>query len=215
MLRPGRAKPIATNSRAMPTIHHLLPRASFAALAWMTGAVAATAAEAQAGAPSPGVPAWVKDVSATHPDLNGTWKLDKAQSQLSGRMNVNQADLEQTMTITLKAGEFTVVTKTTGGPRHEVSSTEIYALDGKPRAFTPAGRTGSAQAKGTRLAKWSEDGQQILIAEEITRDMNSGVFTVHNTHTWSLSDDGKTLKIVSVIRGPSGEIPTVRVLTRQ
>lgn len=156
----------------------------------------------------------VASALAVEPDFTGTWNLDKAHSELSGRMNTNAADISQVLRITLTRETFTVATETTGGPLGNVTANDVYPLDGKPHAFTPAARTGSGAAKGTRTTDRNPFKPEIIVEEEITREMPAGPVTVHNTHTWALSDDGRTLTARSVIKGPRGDIPTTRVFLR-
>src|SRR5437016_8994262 len=81
--------------------------------------------------------------------LVGKWTLDKSRSQLSGRMAVNQAVIDESMTIVLDGATMTTVSVTTGGPLGDVRRTETYVVDGKPHDFVPTSRVDSGTGRGT------------------------------------------------------------------
>jgi hypothetical protein len=152
---------------------------------------------------------------AAPPDFNGTWKLDLTRSQLPGHPNLDQSALDQVLTIKLDDSTLSVSTQTTSEPAGKVTTSDTYALDGKPHDYTPATRTGSSAAKGIRTASRTEDRAAIVILEAITRGTGGDAITVHNTHTWTLSTDGQTLTVVTIIHTSQGEISTTRVFARE
>ena len=81
---------------------------------------------------------------------------------------------------------------------------DTYVLDGKEVDFTP--RTpGGGSGKGKRTAKLGADGNSIEVSETATFDTPEGAFNVKATRKWTLSPDGKTLKIEMTVDGPNGQ----------
>jgi hypothetical protein len=151
---------------------------------------------------------------AAAPDFNGTWNLDLARSQLSGRPNLGPSALDQVLTVKLDDATLAVSTQTTSALAGKVTTSDSYALDGKPHDFTPATRPGGAPAKGIRTATRTDDRTAVVILEAVTRGTEADAITVHNTHTWTVSADGQSLTVVTTIHGAQGEISTTRVFAR-
>jgi hypothetical protein len=144
--------------------------------------------------------------------FEGTWRLDKKRSELSGGMRENQASIEQSLTISVAGNIVTMKTTTTGGPLGTRTTTDRFEIDGKRRPFVPGVRVDSGNAHGTRASTWLPGKRGFEVTEIVTRDIRGGTFTVHNTHRWSVSGDALTIE--STTRGPQGKIYTRRVLTR-
>ena len=134
-------------------------------------------------------------VSAANIDLSGTWTLDKAKSEGL------PPSMEQTMTVTQKDDKITVETKFTTD-KGEQTSTDSYTIDGKETEYTPKVPNNVTNAKGKRTVKRTADGFEVL--ETITGDTPTGAVTVTTTRKWSLSADGKTLKIDLTQKLPEG-----------
>jgi hypothetical protein len=129
-------------------------------------------------------------------DFSGTWILDKTKSEGL------PPGMDQTMTVVHTGDKLSLETKliTAEGERVVADS---YMLDGKEVDFTPKTPNGDA-GKGKRTAKWSADGNGIEIVENSTFDAPEGSVDVRMTRTWTLSADGKTLKIDITAEGPNG-----------
>jgi hypothetical protein len=79
---------------------------------------------------------------------------------------------------------------------------DSYMLDGKEVEFTPKG-PGGLSGKGKRTAK--AEGNSIEVSETATFDTPEGTATFQTTRKWTLSSDGKTLKIDMTVDGPNGK----------
>ena len=93
-------------------------------------------------------------------------------------------------------------------PRSELSLLDVktrtlrpLSVVGKEVAFTPKG-PGGKDGKGKRTAKLGADGNSIEVNETATLDTPDGAVTIQTTRKWTLSSDGKTLKIDMTIDGP-------------
>lgn len=91
---------------------------------------------------------------------------------------------------------------------------DSYVLDGKEAEFTPKAPNGQA-GKGKRTAKWVADGNGIEINENSTFDGPEGAVNIQMTRTWTLSADGKTLKIEIAAEGPNGKQQVKRTFIRK
>ena len=129
-------------------------------------------------------------------DFSGTWLLDKSNSEGL------PPGMDQTMTVVQAGDKLTLETKliTEQGER---SVPDTYMLDGKETEFAPRAPNGQA-GKGKRTAKWMTDGNGIEVSESATFDTPEGSVTVQTTRKWTLSADGKTLKIELIVQGPNG-----------
>ena len=81
---------------------------------------------------------------------------------------------------------------------------DSYVLDGKEVDFVPRG-LGGQSGNGKRTAKLGADGNSIEVNETATLDTPDGAVTIQTTRQWTLSSDGKTLKIDMTIDGPQGK----------
>lgn len=140
-------------------------------------------------------------------DFSGTWVLDKGASEgLPPGMN-------QIMTVTQVGDKLSLETKliTEQGER---TVPDAYVLDGKETEFTPQTPAG-ATGKGKRTSRWSADGNGIEVKEEATFETEDGAVTLQTTRKWTLSPDGKTLKIEMDVQGPNGAQHIKRTFNRK
>lgn len=128
-------------------------------------------------------------------DFSGTWSLDKANSEGL------PPGMDQLMTVTLSGDKLSLETKLITEQGEQVVA-DSYMLNGQEVEFspkTPDGKTG----KGKRTAKLN--GNNIDVSEQVTFDTPEGAVTIQTTRKWTLSPDGKTLKIDMTIEGPNGK----------
>ncbi len=144
--------------------------------------------------------------SAAKIDLSGTWALDKAKSEGL------PPSMDQLMTIKQKDDKISVETKFTTD-KGEQSSSDSYTIDGKETEYTPKVPNNVTNAKGKRTTKWTTDGFEVL--ETITGDTPTGPVTVRTTRKWSLSADGKTLKIDLTQKLPDGTREVKRTFNKK
>ena len=128
-------------------------------------------------------------------DFNGTWTLDKANSEGL------PPGMDQVMTVVQTGDKLSLETKLISEEGEQVVA-DSYTLDGKETDFTPK-TPGGQSGKGKRIAKWTADG--IEVTESSTFEGSQGPVNVQMLRKWTLSADGKTLKIEIVAEGPQGK----------
>ena len=117
------------------------------------------------------------------------------------------------MTVTHTGDKLSLETKLITEQGEEVIA-DSYMLDGKEAEFTPKA-PGGVTGKGKRTAKWSADGNGIEVSETSTFDGPEGPVNVQMTRRWTLSADGKTLKIDLAAEGPNGKQEVKRTFTKK
>jgi len=147
-------------------------------------------------------------------ELAGRWTLDRARSQLSGRMATNADRMSQALQIVVDSVGIAVTTETAGGPMGRYRATERYIADSVEHAFQPQERVDSRGSTGTRRTWWRATTRELSVAERVERTIGAQRFTAVNTHAWQLTANGDTLVVTSRTDGPRGSIPTRRVFTR-
>lgn len=128
-------------------------------------------------------------------DFSGTWTLDKANSEGL------PPGMDQVMTVVQTGDKLSLETKLISEEGEQVVA-DSYTLDGKETDFTPK-TPGGQSGKGKRTAKWTADGIEVI--ESSTFDGPQGPVNVQMQRKWTLSADGKTLKIEIVAEGPQGK----------
>ena len=140
-------------------------------------------------------------------DFSGTWILDKSNSEGL------PPNMDQTMTVVQTGDKLSLETKL-NSPEGERVVSDSYMLDGKEVQFTPQ-TLGGESGKGKRTAKWAADGNGIEVNENSTFDGPEGTVNIRMTRIWTLSADGKTLKIDMTAEGPNGKQQIKRTFTRK
>ena len=146
-------------------------------------------------------------VTSAKADFSGTWILDKTKSEGL------PPGMDQTMTVVQTGDKLSLETKVTTEQGEQVVA-DSYMLDGKEAEFTPK-TPGGQSGKGKRTAKWTADGNGIEVSENSTFDGPEGAVNVQMTRLWTLSADGKTLKIDIAAEGPNGKQQIKRTFTRK
>jgi hypothetical protein len=136
---------------------------------------------------------------AANPDLSGTWTLDLSKSEGL------PPGMKQEMTVTQTGDKISLETKLITDQGERVVP-DFYMLDGKETEFAPKTPDGTS-GKGKRAAKWTADG--IEVTETATFDTPDGSVTVKTDRKWTLSADGKALKIEITQQLPNGETKKV------
>lgn len=137
----------------------------------------------------------------------GTWMLDKSRS--TGLM----PDMEQTMDV-VHDGDTIIVETRIKAKEDNQTINDSYVVDGQEKEFVPQGPNG-LKGRGVRVIKWLDRGQAFEIDEESTFNTSQGPAGGHITRKWSVSEDGATLTIESMFKGPRGETQTKRVFVRK
>lgn len=143
---------------------------------------------------------------AASPDYSGSWTLDKAKSEGL------PPGMDQTMTVKQTGDKISIEIKIITDKGEQVSSVS-YTLDGKEREISPK-MSNDLVAKGKQSAKLTADGN-IEIQETVSVDLPDGAQTIQKTTKWSLSADGKTLKIDSVQQTPNGNREVKRTFIKK
>ena len=144
-------------------------------------------------------------VFAANPDFSGTWALDKTKSEGL------PPGMDQTMTVKQTGDKISLETKLTT-EQGEQTVPDSYMLDGKETDFTPKAPNG-ATGKGKRTAKWTTDGFEVQ--ESVAFDTPDGNVTVKMSRKWTLSADGKTLKIEITAENPNGTQHITRTFNKK
>jgi hypothetical protein len=134
-------------------------------------------------------------------NFSGDWKLNESKSQLGefgGRgaarsikvvsSDANGIVIERTSTN--QAGEATV-------------RKENLTFDGKEVESTSTTNFGTSKRKSS--AKWSDDGQAMIISSTTSFDRDGQTMERKQKETWKLADGGQTLVIESTSTGPNGD----------
>lgn len=91
---------------------------------------------------------------------------------------------------------------------------DSYTLDGKETEFSPKAPNGQ-MGKGVRTARWTDDGNGIEVHEKSTFFGAEGQVDIQMTRRWTLSADGKTLRIELTVDGPQGKQQVKRTFIRK
>jgi hypothetical protein len=132
------------------------------------------------------------------PNFSGDWKLNPARSKY-GQFPAPSALTRKIQQV----GPVLSMSTTQKGAQGEVTTELKYTTDGKPSVNKLA--TGDTQG----VARW--DGDHLVI--ESAREVQGG--QAKQKETWSLSDGGKTLTIVTHVTVPQGEFDVTQVLEKQ
>jgi hypothetical protein len=135
------------------------------------------------------------------PDFSGTWKLNKAKSDLG--MMADRVPEDFTVKIDHKEPEIRIAQPGMRGGTQESKVT----TDGKPAESTTQGPMGEVKSKA--VAKW--DGAALTL--DVNREMGGN--TMSQSDRWTLSEDGKILTIARKMSGPMGEMELKQVLEKQ
>lgn len=141
-----------------------------------------------------------------HPDFSGSWKINVEKSDpppQRGGMGGGQQWAEMTVVITQTAEALTIEQKT-----GEQALARTFHLDG--RESMNAGMRGQ-QMKST--STW--EGAALVTTGTTSMDTPQGAMEIKTTETRTLSEDGKTMTVVTVSRTPRGERTRKVVFERQ
>ncbi len=133
-------------------------------------------------------------------NYSGTWTLNASKSNFGeqpGRGGPRMG--AATLTVTQEGNDMTIERLSQRRDGQEFKTTEKLTLDGKVsenQAFN-----------GTRksTASYSSDGKTLTISSTLRFEREGQVVERNSTDTWTLSDGGKTLTIVTTASTPRGE----------
>ena len=135
----------------------------------------------------------------TSADFSGEWKLNEQKSDLG---QFGGRGVAKTMKVTSSDAKGISIERTSTNQNGEaVVRKEALTFDGKESEST--GGFGNSTRKAT--AKWSDDGQSMIINAVMTLDRNGEKMEIKQNETWKLGDGGQTLTIESNSSSSFGE----------
>ncbi len=135
----------------------------------------------------------------TSVDFSGDWKLNEQKSEL-GQFGGRGA--AKAIKVTSSDAKGISIERTSTNQNGEaVVRKETLTFDGKESEST--GGFGNSTRKAT--AKWSDDGQSMIINAVMTLDRNGEKMEIKQNETWKLGDNGQTLTIESNSSSSFGE----------
>ena len=142
-----------------------------------------------------------------HPDLSGTWALDRSKSDFGVFWDRPLAKTDATLVVSHKEPELKV-TRTLRLNGREETKELVYYTDGRGESNPAAIGGGTADSK----TNWERDS--IVARSKLSRPGAKGRVEVELTETWRMSGDRKTLTHTAVMKGPFGE-EEVRLVYRR
>lgn len=141
-----------------------------------------------------------------HANFSGEWKLNEGKSDLGQFANfavrtVKADQKDDSITISRTAPSFTGENYTT---------TETLSYDGKE---SESNLFGNSKKKAS--AKWSDDGQSLMITYTLSLDFNGQTTEVSGKEKWTLADGGKTLTLENNSTSSFGDLATKAVYEKQ
>ena len=122
-------------------------------------------------------------------NFSGEWKLNESKSEL-GQFGGRGA-AKTIKVVSSDANGISTERISTNQNGEEVTRKESLTFDGKESES--AGGFGNSTRKAT--AKWSDDGQSMIINAVMTFDRDGEKMEIKQKETWKLGDNGQTLTI--------------------
>jgi len=149
-----------------------------------------------------------KKESKPHPDLTGTWALDKSKSDLGPFRDRPIAKADETLVIAHHDPELKIM-RTLSLNGQEQSHDLAYYTDG--RGETNPATFGGGEVKSK--TKW--DGEKVVAKSSTMRQTSQGAVFIDVTDRWQLSADGQTLTETTSISGPMGGVQDIKQVFRR
>jgi hypothetical protein len=138
-----------------------------------------------------------KKEGKSHPDLSGTWELDRSKSDFGLFRERPLARADATLVIAHRDPELKITRTLKLNDRQEVKEFGYYTDE---RGETNPATIGAGEVKSK--TKW--DGDKVVAHAKVTRQSPRGDFDIDTTEKWQVSADGKTLTQTIEISGPFG-----------
>lgn len=122
-------------------------------------------------------------------NFSGEWKLNEQKSELGefgGRFAPKKLKVDS------KADSLSYERTSTNQAGEEITSTIKLTFDGKESESIAFGNS-----KRKSAAKWSDDGQSLLVNSTILLDQNGQTTEIKVNEIWKLADNGNSLSIES------------------
>jgi hypothetical protein len=139
-------------------------------------------------------------------NYSGEWKLNESKSDLGqfGQFAVRSIKAEQ------KAESIAITRTQPSFNGDDMTSTETLTFDGKEVESTIF-----ENSKRKATAKWSDDGKSLMINYTLLLDFNGQSMEIKGTDTWTVSDDGKNLTVMTKSTSAQGEFSWKAVYDKQ
>jgi hypothetical protein len=139
-------------------------------------------------------------------NFSGQWKLNESKSELGqfsqfAVRTIKADQKDESITVTRTSPSFN------GG---DMTNTETLSYDGKETVTTVF-----ENSKRKSTAKWSDDGQSLLVNYILLLEFNGESMEIKGTETWTLSADGKNLTVQINSASPQGEFSAKAVYDKQ
>jgi hypothetical protein len=137
------------------------------------------------------------DKKRSHPDLSGTWQLDRAKSDFGVFDDRPLSKADATLVITHGDPELKMKRTLSLNGQEEVKEFTYYTDE---RGETNPSTLGVGEVKSK--TKW--EGDKVVASAHIMRKGQSGPYALDVTQRWQVSSDGKTLTSTTNISGELG-----------
>jgi hypothetical protein len=146
-----------------------------------------------------------------------TSKIDKANYSGEWKLNASKSELgqfEQFAVRSIKAEQkdesiaITRIQPSFNGD--DMTSTETLTFDGKEVESTIF-----ENSKRKATAKWADDGKSLTISYTLLLDFNGQSMEIKGTDLWTVSDDGKTLTVLTKSTSAQGDFSWKAVYDKQ
>lgn len=141
-----------------------------------------------------------------HANFSGEWKLNEGKSDLGQFASFAVRTIKANQT-----NDSIAIARTSpsfnGG---DYTANETLTFDGKQSESTLFGNS-----KKKASAKWSADGQTLIITYTLVLDFNGQTNEVSGTEKWTLADGGKTLVAENNSTSSFGDLATKAIYEKQ
>jgi hypothetical protein len=138
-----------------------------------------------------------KKEGKSHPDLSGTWQLDRAKSDFGEWSDKPLSRADSTLVVEHKDPELKIKRTLRLNGQEEVKQFTYYTDE---RGESNPATLGVGEVKSK--TKW--EGDKVVCEAHITRKGQSGPYQLDVMQKWQVSSDGKTLTNTTTISGQLG-----------
>lgn len=146
-------------------------------------------------------------VAADKPNFSGTWKLNREKSvfpDMGGGQGGGRMAGEMTRVIVHQDPNLEIKTTMQGRDGNPMTMEVKLTTDGKEVVNKTQGRGG--MGGGTATSKGSWEGGNFVVKTVRQISTPNGDITINSTETYTLAEDGKSMKVVAKNETPMGEI---------
>lgn len=137
------------------------------------------------------------DKKRSHPDLSGTWRIDKEKSDFGEFSDRPLSKADATLVVEHRDPELKVRRTLSLNGQEEVKEFTYYTDE---RGETNQATIGVGEVKSK--TKW--DGDRLVSEAHITRRSQTGPYELNVVQKWQVSSDGRTLTNTTTISNQMG-----------